>query len=271
MDQRISRVGQIKVYTGKCFRLFLGEKQWKNLVSTLIIIVLVSMVTGKEMFQTLSDTRNGSFAIVCACIWIGLFNSIRSVCRERAIVKREHRTGLHISSYILAHVLYEAALCGAEALIVTCGVCVKNASHLPKSGLIFPMGIDMYLTFFLILFSADMLALLISSLVKSESAAMTVMPFVLIVQLIMSGVIFELSGLTEAISYLTIGKWGLNGICAIANTTSKVSLQYTFSGLEGCDATAENLLHIWGILLVFSALYTVLSILFLKQVDRDQR
>ena len=56
--------------------------------------------------------------VISACIWSGIFHSIRSVCRERAIVKREYRTGLRLSSYVLAHVLYETALCSAEALII---------------------------------------------------------------------------------------------------------------------------------------------------------
>ena len=168
-EKRISGKGQIKVYTGKCFRMFVYEKQWKNLLSALIIILIISLVTGSDMFVTYKDTRTGAFAIVSACIWCGLFNSIRSICRERDIIKREHRTGLRISSYVFAHVIYEMCLSGAEALIVLLVILIRNATHLPPEGVLFPMPIDLYLTIFLIVFSSDMLAILVSCLVKELS------------------------------------------------------------------------------------------------------
>lgn len=268
---RISRFGQMKVYFGKCVRLFRSEKQWKNLVSTLIIMLIICMVTSTNMFLEYAPTRNGAFAIVCACIWIGLFNSIQSICRERDIIKREHRTGLHISSYVLAHAAYELCLCFAESIIVLAMMLVQNHAHLPPSGLVFPMAIDLWMTLFLAIYSSDLIAILISCSVKSENTAMTVMPFVLIIQLVMSGTVFELSGISQLVSNFTISKWCLNGICSVANTDLKVSLQYDYSGHVGCDATAGNLMTIWAVLLAFSIVYLSISILMLKQVDRDQR
>lgn len=268
---RISRFGQIKIYFGKCFRLFLSEKQWKNFLSTLLIMLIISLVTDADMFRTYAETKNGAFAVICACIWVGLFNSIQSICRERAIIKREHRTGLHISSYILAHVLYEAAMCAVEALLITVIVCLTNLGHLPPSGLLFGVIVDFFLTFFLVTFSADMIAVLISSVVKKENTAMTVMPFVLIIQLVMSGSVFDLEGATKVISNITISKWGLNAICAIANTHDQVYSSSRYLLVEGCDPTIGNLLLIWLILLFFSALYILLSIVILKRVDKDHR
>ncbi len=267
----ISFRGQVKVYTGKNFRLFLSEKRWKNLISTLIIVLLISLVTSEDMFVSFKDTKNGSFAIICACIWVGLFNSIQSVCRERAIIKREHRSGLRISAYISAQVIFELAQCGAEALIVAAALLLKNIRHLPPSGLILGAPLDMFLTLFLVIVGADMLALLISCLVKSENAAMTVMPFVLIIQLIMSGAVFELKGVSEGISYATLSKWGMYGITAVANTEPLVRQGSWIMGSEVVDPTVWSLLKSWLILLVFAAVYIFLAILALSQVDRDKR
>ena len=267
----ISGAGQIRVYVGKCFRLFSTERQWKNFISTAIIMGIISLVTSEDMFRSYSPTKNGAFAIVCACVWIGLFNSIQSICRERSIIKREYRTGLRISSYILAHVVYELVLCAVEALIVTVVVCLKNFNHLPDSGLLLPMALDLYITLFLVVFSADMIAILVSSIVHSENTAMTVMPFVLIVQLVMSGAVFPLEGMTEGISWFTLSRWGLNAICAIANTNAGVEAEYTAIGATGADPEALTLLSAWLLLLAFSAAYVALSILFLRRVDKDKR
>jgi len=270
-ENRITRMGQIKVYFGKCKRLFGSEKQWKNFVSTAIIMVIISMVTSSEMFVDYKATRNGGFAIICACIWIGLFNSIQSICRERDIIKREYRTGLHISSYILAHAAYEFCLCFVETLIVLAFLLIKNITHLPPEGLIFGVIGDYFITLLLVLYASDMIAIMISCCVKNENEAMTVMPFVLIIQLVMSGSVFELHGISNLISNFTFSKWGLNGIISVANNDFIVKAGYIYAGHDGCDSTASNLLGIWLILIGFSLLFIFLSTIILKKVDKDSR
>lgn len=270
-NNRIGRGGQIRVYLGKCFRLFASEKHWVNFVSTAIIMVIILLVTGTDMFVDYTATINGANSIISACIWIGLFNSIRSICKERAIIKREYRTGLHISSYILAHVVYELAICAAESLLVVLSVAIRYFENMPFDGLIFPMAVDLYITFLLVTFGSDMLAILISSIVRSENTAMTVMPFVLIIQLVMSGTVYTLSGAAERVSYLTLSKWGMNAFCTIANTVESVYWGYYWYGQGDCDNTVGNLLFRWLWLIFFAILYILLSIVALKQVDRDER
>ncbi len=265
---RISRAKQARIYTGKCFRVFKNEKGWKSFLSAAIITILISMVTSEETFVEYAPTRNGAFTLVCACIWIGLFNSIRSICKERAIIKREHRTGLHISSYVVAHLIYEMVISLAESLIVIGIVTAANWGHLPEEGVFLPPVLELQITFFLIIFSSDALGILISSIVRTENTAMTVMPFILIIQLVMSGLIFELTGTVKTISALTISRWGLDAICATSHTNDMGSLYPVSKEME---STLENLLWLWGILLLFVLIYTILSIAFLERVDKDKR
>jgi len=271
MGNRIGRAEQIRIYVGKCWRMFLNERQWKNLVSTLIITILISLVTSPETFRDGVQTKNSCFAFICACIWVGIFNSIQSVCRERGIIKREHRTGLHISSYIGAHVIFEGILCAAEALIILLVVLVKNSSHLPDSGLIFPLAIDMYLTMYLTVFASDMLAILVSCIVKDTNSAMTVMPFVLIVQLVFGGVIFELDGIADLLSNLTVSKWGMNGLMSIACTNDWVRFDPFLKENAWQKPEAGNLATIWFILFIIAIICAVLATLALSFVDRDKR
>lgn len=273
-SKRISRWGQILIYVGKCYRAFVNEKLWKTFISAAIITIIIASVTGEDTFVTFRDTRNGAFALVCACIWIGLFNSIQSICKERAIIKREHRTGLHISSYVIAHMLYEMALSFCEAIIVTVIIFIKNWGHTPMEALIFPAGIELLVTFFLIIFASDVLGLAISSIVKTANTAMTVMPFVLIIQLVMSGMIFELNVLTEKISKLTISKWGLEAICSTSNVNElelDPMLIITETMEKDYEHSTEHLLTIWFILFLFVILYGIISITALKFVDKDKR
>lgn len=266
---RISRLGQIGIYVGKCFRMFRNEKGWKVLISAAIITLIITSVTGSDTFVVAQATRNGAFALVCACIWIGIFNSIQSICRERAIIKREHRTGLHISSYIIAHMIYELVICLMETTIVTLIMYFANRDHFPAEGLFFPPLFELMITFFLIIYSSDVLGLLVSGIVKNENTAMTIMPFILIVQLVMSGMIFALEGASKVIANFTISKWGVNAICTTANVNSLLEALPTYK--DDYDFSQEHLLQMWLMLILFIIVYGILSIVVLEFVDKDKR
>ena len=258
-----SRFQQMKIYFGRNKRGFFNDKGWKLLISVILITLLICSVTGENMFRDYDQTKSGTFALVCACIWVGIFNSIRVICREREILKREHRTGLHMSSYVAARWLFEACLCAVEAVPVTVIVRIVNRGHFIAHGIILPPTLELFISFFLITFSADALALVISAVVKDENTAMTVMPFALIIQLIMSGMVFELKGIPEKVSKLTISRFGLNALCASADINNMSFLAYS----KEMESTAENLLFQWGILLLFAVVYAILTVIALEFID----
>ncbi len=259
---------QVRIYLGKCFRIFCNEKGWKIFIGSIIITLLIGSVTGENMFSDYKDTKYGVFALSCACIWTGIFNSIQSICKERDIIKREYMSGLSIESYIIAHLIYEFMLCAVEAFLVTIIVIFKNESTMLDSGVICPIQLELYLSFFLIIFSSDVLALMVSCIVKTTNTAMTVMPFILIIQLVMSGLIFELEGISKFISNFTISKWGLAAILTTSNLNEMGGEQLF---CEDYEYTVMNLLQNWMLLLVFCLVYACIGILFLKRVDKDKR
>lgn len=266
---RAPRINQVKIYTGKCFRIFINENGWKTFISATIITALISSVTSEDLFSEYTATRNGAFALVCACIWIGIFNSIQSICKERDIIKREHRSGLHISCYITSHMIFEMTISAVESMIVTLIVCISNVSTLPHMGVLCSTFLEFAITFFLIIYSSDIMGIMISSIVKTPNTAMTVMPFVLIIQLVMSGMIFELSGLTEFISTFTIAKWGLNAICVTANVN--VMEDYIPKFVSDYEYSINHISQLWLILIIFAMIYGIISIISLKFIDRDKR
>ncbi len=266
-EKHISRTEQIGIYTRKCFRIFKNEKGYKVFLSVALIMLLICAVTGDEMFVEADATRNGSFAIMSACIWIGIFNSIRSICKEREILKREHRTGLHMSAYVMSHGIYEAVICLLEAVIVLAFVFLFNAGNFPQEGVVTVPFLDFLISYFLIIFSADTLGIAISSFVKNENTAMTVMPFALIIQLVMSGTIFELKGIAEAISYVTTSRWGIAAICSVSNINDLGWFFYN----EEYDSTVANLTSLWGYLIFFAIVGLIIAVISLEFIDRDKR
>ena len=255
---------QVGVCLSRCRRAFINENGWKYIISVGLIMLLISTVTGEDLFVTDKATRNGSFALICACIWTGIFNSIRSVCKERDIIKREHRTGLRMSSYVVAHVIHEGMLSMVEAFVAAIVIWLVNSRHFIKSGVILPSGLELWISFFLVIFASDIFAMMISSVVTNENTAMTVMPFALIVQMIFAGVVFELEGITEKISHITISRWGMNSLCAIADYNDLTFFSY----VKEWESTPENVTKIWLVLLGFVVLNGVLSWIALLNVDR---
>lgn len=304
------RFGQIPIYLGKFFRMFIYANDWKVLPMAGIIAALVAKVAAVNMFKTQEGTTFGALALSCICIWNGCFNSIQVVCRERDIVKREHRDGMHISSYIMSHMLYQGFLCACQAAI-TVVVCHIAELSLPAEGFITPwFNVDFFITLFLITYAADMLALMISSIVRTTTGAMTAMPFVLIFELLFSGSMFALSGFAERLTNLSVAKWGINALCAQAKfnelpmvtiwnklkTFSDVSIEgmnpvkdmVEFVNMTGSAGevtmwmgehnqnvnyalTTDNIWASWLNLFFFAILFAILSVIFLEKIDKDKR
>lgn len=266
------RINQVRIYFVKFLRLFVQTAGWKVFVFAGVISLLLAIVIGDNMFVYGQDTEMGCFALISACIWIGIFNSIQVVCKERDIIKREHRSGMHISSYILARATYEFLICFIQAAIML--IICMNYLEFPEEGLIFnSITVDIFVCFFITLLSADYLGLAISSIVKTTTTAMTVMPFVLIVQLILSGVLFVLEEKLEFISDLTISKWGMEALGAISNIDglSYNAFGWAIKAREAYLYESEHVIDAWLIILGFSIVYIIVAIISLEFVDKDKR
>ena len=305
------RLGQIGIYFGKFLRMFVYQSDWKALPIGAIIAAVVVLVVGNNMFVTQEGTSLGTFALVCVCIWNGFFNSIQVVCREREIVKREHRAGMHVTSYIGAHMLYQLLMCFLQTVVTMLILWIAGV-QLPAQGVVTPSGlIDVGITLLLITYAADMMALMVSCIVKTTTTAMTVMPFLLIFQLVFSGGFFELGGVADKIKYATISHWGMDSLCTIGryNELPMVTLWNTLVGLKDAveingtkplvsilvdmensgtrdeilkwsgeyaanpayAATASNVWTLWGATILLMVIFVVVAVIALKFVDRDKR
>ena len=215
------RIPQIGIYFTKFLRMFVNQSDWKVLPMTALIAGIVGFVMGKNYTVTMEGTLTGTFALVCVCIWNGCFNSIQVVCRERDVVKREHRAGLHISSYIISHMLYQAILCLIQTL-VTLQVTRLVGMHYPSEGLFTSwFMLDFGISIFLVTYAADMMSLWISSICRSTTTAMTVMPFVLVFQLIFSGGIISIPRVARPVAYFTVSNPGFKAMASQADVNGR--------------------------------------------------
>ena len=209
------RLSQIPIYLGKQFRFFINESDWKVIPMAMVIAMLVAVVIRNRIFANMEGCIIGSFALTCVALWNGCFNSIQAICRERAIIKREHRSGMHITSYMASHMIYQFILCLIQT-IVSLYVMKSAGVPFPEEGIfIAHMGIvEFGITLLLISYAADMMSLFISSIAHTTTAAMTVMPFVLIFQLVFSGGVIPLPERVQPLSNFTVSNYGIKAIAS---------------------------------------------------------
>lgn len=248
---------QILIYLGKFKREFYHTKGWNSFFSAFIIILVTCFVSGEKGFGVFEIAQT-AFIIICACIWIGLFNSITLICKERDIIKHEYRSGMKLSAYISAHMIFQALISFVEALIVTLTIKFFYSSSIDSIAVV-----AYFLTIFLTIYAADALGILLSSIVKNVKQAMMVMPFMLLLQFLFSGQI-SLDGFLAFLTNLMISRSGLDGFLALAGGKNKLG-----DGLFGGEPYPVFLC--WLMLIAFTAAYTYLSIKQLKSVEKDTR
>lgn len=228
------RDSQTRICLGKQFRFFINESDWKVLPMAAIIAAMVGMVIHEDFFVNMEGCLIGAFALTSMAIWNGCFNSIQTVCRERPIVKREHRSGMHISSYIAAHMIYQFLLCAVQTALTMYMLALMGVQF-PEKGIITPwMIVDIGITMLLITYASDMMSLFISSVTHTTTGAMTIMPFVLIFQLVFSGGFMPLPEWSKSVCSLTLSSYGVNCIAAQAgyNEAPMVTAWKTLDGMK---------------------------------------
>ena len=235
------RGAQVWICLGRLLRMFVYQNDWKVLPMAALIAGLVSMVIRRRFFIDMEGTLMGAFAMTCVAIWNGCFNSIQVICRERDVIKREHRSGMHISSYIVSHMMYQALLCLAQTGVTLYVTHIAGVKY-PAEGLITPWFLaDFGISMFLITYAADMLSLWVSALAHNTTTAMTIMPFVLIFQLVFSGGMLSLPAWTEPLTQFTVSNPGLKAIAAQADTNNRpfVTISGMMARMSGTEITFD--------------------------------
>lgn len=282
--RRISPLQELVLLIGESFSLLIS--QTRNLLISLLFPVGAAAVTiwiaGKDMYVNMESTKSASFIIVCAAIWGGLFNSIQVVVKERKNIKRDYISGaLRIECYTASRAIVQLALCAIQAVILCLcfsGVKLFYGNLIPEHGICFSSAmVEYYITVFLVMFASDTMGLMISCVVKSEQLASQLSPYILIVQLLFSGVLFPMEGAASSVSGLMLSRWGMEALGSISNLNDlPLRLQEEFPMIphNADDAflySSEHLVKVWSILVLFVIVPLIIGNIALHGVKKDSR
>jgi len=185
------------------------------------------------------------FVFGCAAVWFGMIGAVRELVKEKAIWRREYLAGGSMPAYLASKVVVLGALAAVQALTLT--LVVWLTLGLPGGG---PFGqplVTIFLTVWLGALSGMALGLLVSAAAQSADRAMSLVPYLLITQLVLCGVLFQL-GAVGFISWFMPARWSVSGLGGIAGLNARLLNQT--SGLY--PHTAAGLVGNWIMLLVLA-------------------
>lgn len=282
-QDRISAFAQWKEFVIEYFQILMGDK--KNLIVSLmfpvVATIIVIWIAGENMFVHYDGTKSGSFVIVSAAIWGGLFNSIQTIVKDRKNIKRNYVAGVRLRCYTASRAVIQFILCVIQSLILTtsyAGIVLFYGNELPEKGIIWGSPIpDFFLSILLLMYAADTMGLMISCIVKKEETANVLAPYILIVQLIFSGILFTMEGAAEYLSYIMISRWGMEALGSISRLNDlQLKIQMSVPNVphdfeQQFESTQNHLLMVWGILLIFIFTFLIGGNLLLHRVSKDTR
>ena len=252
-----------------------------------LIGILLSLAYGKDIFNpsegSYGDAKSLLFFLICICIWFGTSNAAREIAKEIPIYRRERFINLGIAPYIFSKVAVLCLLCIIQTAILLFIVVIKiSFSYKAVAGdpsackAFFDSAMYQKCFFAMLITSicSMTMGLMLSSITGNPDKAASIVPILLIPQIVFSGAIIPLKGAAEFVSYFTLSRWGFELLGNIThamkitfitkpmfidpNMLKKLSGEAIFDILPGTH---------WMILIGYLTLFILAACLFQKLKD----
>ncbi|MFI6846449.1 ATP-binding cassette domain-containing protein [Kitasatospora sp. NBC_00085] len=190
-------------------------------LTVMIALPFIIGVMCRAMAGSRISSDNAINVVLTLCIGgllTGSANAVREVVKERPIYQRERVVGLSRSAYLVSKVVVLGTITVAQAAVLTTvGLAGVNLSPTlatgvrVHSGVVLPPLAELILAVAMLSFSAMMLGLLVSALVRKEEATMPMLVLLSVVQIVFSGAMLKLHGVPglEQFAWLVPSRWGL--------------------------------------------------------------
>lgn len=268
---------QIATLSKRYLKLIWHDKQrlLLLLLQAPLLAFLISLVKDGDEYYSADSTKALLFALACSAFWLGTLNAIQEICKERTILRREYMTGVHLGPYILSKYIALGIISALQAAMLV-GVFITLVGT-PLSSVMFAPEVEIFITCFLTILSSVATGLFVSSLFTNTDRAMTIVPLLLIPQILFSGILFTLEGVTEKISYFIVSRWAMEGFGTTVDINSMkvlmriggVTQEYDVKASDFFTVSQGHLLKVWGIMLAFTIGFGLLSFLVLRRLKRN--
>ena len=281
----ISPVKQLFLLAQRYFRLIARDRlsQILTLISGPIAIALTGLILRESSplarLEPLEPSQAPlalrlTFVFTCIAIWIGLSSAVREIVKEAAIYQRERLINLGLLPFLGSKVLIWLGIAALQSTLMAISIVIFFAGPTDPT---IPWAAGVWITNFLTVLASVALSLAISAAVKTENAANSLLPLVMIPQIIFSGVLFNLEGIAKPLSWLTMSRWTNGAYGSLVGVNKMVPppvqmpdgtiLDQAFSPTSTYDATLSNIGLNWLALLGLTVVYLGFALFLQKRKD----
>lgn len=250
---------QLQILCTRYFELLLSDR--KNLALLLLqapviglLLLLVSHRNG--LIDSRIEAKKLVFMLALTGVWFGVINAAREICKESAVLRRERLAGLSPGAYLTSKLVVLAALVIMQSALLV-GVLALRLD-MPAHGIVMPALVEIYFTVVLAGFAGVALGLALSAVAATPDKAMSLIPIVLVPQVLFAGVMFMLKGATSFIGWGVSSRPAVDALSAIVDMNalpSPIPLPYEPEHAH----SASILLISWAALAGQSAVFSILA------------
>ena len=174
------------------------------LVQAPIIAVLVYFVMGENQPRDFAY-----FVLSLVAVWFGTSIAAREIVRERAVYKRERMVNLGLIPYLGSKLFVLGIIVGIQCLMLFVPLKLLDlAGLMPMPGEL--LGIPQLWAMLLTAGVGIALGLLISALVKTSEMATSLVPLILIPQILFSGLVGVPTGINKVVGLTMPAAWSFD-------------------------------------------------------------
>ncbi len=218
-----------------------------------------------------NDSQKYLFIMAFAAAMFGIVNGVREIVKEAPIYRRERTVNLGIVPYMFSKIMVLGLLCLIQSAVL---VLVVNLAAPIQQGIILPAPVEIYITMALTAVAGLMLGLMISAIAPNNDRAVSLIPLLLVPQVIFSGILFKLDGpFLQAFGSLFAVRWGMAAAgSSIGIHGDKIGGDsWTYQGtLFSTNSQTDATLHLllcWFVLVAMIFILGGLTAYFLKRKD----
>ena len=218
-----------------------------------------------------NDSQKYLFIMAFAAVMFGIVNGVREIVKEAPIYRRERTVNLGIAPYLFSKITVLGILCLIQSAVL---VFVVNLAAPIQQGIILPAPVEIYITMALTALAGLMLGLMISALAPNNDRAVSLIPLLLVPQVIFSGILFKLDGpFLQGFGSLFAVRWGMAAAgSSIGIHGDKIggdtwTYQGTLFSTNSQTGATLHLLLCWFVLVAMIFILGGLTAYFLKRKD----
>ena len=216
------RISQLSTLSRRYARVMSVDRGYLMFTALLPLIlgVLIRVVSGTGLGVTPGKPNTAAeqtlLILVMAAALSGTANSVREIVKERDIFERERMAGLSTGAYLFSKVFVLGFVSVLQTLIIV--VIGLLGRSMPAHGsVIKPAFIEILVAVAVLCLVSMLVGLMVSALVTKGEQTMPALVVITMVQVVLAGVVFPLTGAAGWVSDIAPARWGMG---ALASTVS---------------------------------------------------